>query len=291
MKENDSLRRFVFEHAAIRGEFVSLDATWRAVLERHQYPPVIRDLLGQFMAAAALLSSTIKYAGSLIMQAQGDGPVPLLVVECTSERTLRGVAQWREDIQPGRLEELFGNARLVMTIDTGYSKERYQGITTLEGENVADAIENYLMQSEQLETHLWLVADEYQACGMLLQKMPGGGDPDQDTWNRAEHLGATIKDEELLQLSAAEIIRRLFHEEDVRLFDAEPVSFRCSCSRDRVKNMLRSLGIDEVHSILEEQGRVEVTCEYCNQLYEFDRVDAEEIFASDVTPEVPSTKH
>lgn len=292
MKEHDSLRRFIFEHAAIRGELVSLDATWRAVLERHDYPPVIRDLLGEFMAAAALLASTVKYAGTLIMQVQGEGPVPLMVTECTSERTLRGIAQWQGDIAPGRLEELFGsNARLVITIDSVHHKERYQGITPMEGDNVAEAIQRYLMRSEQLDTHLWLTANENEAAGMLLQKMPGGVDKDLDAWNRAVQLADTIKDGELLDLPGDQILRRLFHEEDVRLFDPEPVSFRCSCSRDKVKNMLRSLGIDEIHSIIEEQGAVEVNCEYCNQLYQFDRVDAEELFASDVTPEVPPTKH
>lgn len=292
MKEHDSLRRIVFENAAIRGEFVSLDATWRAVLERHPYPPVIRNTLGEFMAASALLSSTIKYAGRLIMQAQGEGPVPLMVVECTSERTLRGVAQWHGEVEPGRLEALFGaNARMVLTVDSVHHKERYQGITPMEGERVAEAIEQYLARSEQLETHLWLAADENQAVGMMLQKMPGPADRDADAWNRAVQLGATIRAEELFSLPASEIIRRLFHEEDVRLFDTEPVSFRCSCSRDRVKEMLRGLGKAEVDSILAEQGAVEVNCEYCNALYRFDAVDAEELFAADISPDVPSTRH
>lgn len=291
MTEPDTQRRFMFENAAIRGEIVHLDATWRAVLERHEYPPVVRELLGEFMAAAALLSSTIKYSGSLIMQAQGNGQVPLIVAECTSERTLRGLAQWRDEVQHGPLEQLFGQARLVMTIDPRLGKERYQGITALEGDHLAGAIENYLTRSEQLETFIWLAADEQCATGMLLQKMPGHVDKDADAWPRAVHLASTIKKDELKTLSAIEIIRRLFHEEDVRLFDAEPLSFRCSCSRERVRNMLRALGPDEIHSILEEQGRIEVHCEYCNQGYRFDPVDAEEIFAAGVRMEVPQTRH
>jgi molecular chaperone Hsp33 len=294
MQDQDTLRRFVLENAPVRGEIVRLHATWRAVLERHAYPSVVRDTLGESLAAAALLSGTIKYNGSLIMQIQGKGPITLLVAECTAQRTLRGLAHWRGDIQPASLGELTGAGQVVLTIDPGEGMDRYQGIVALEGSNIAQVLGNYLAQSEQLGTRLWLAADENVATGLLLQKLPtsaSGAEEDPDAWGRVVHLASTVSAAELLELPARELIRRLFHEEDVRLFEGEPISFRCTCSRDRVRTMLRALGAAEVHDIVREQGEVAVTCEYCNQKYRFDAVDVEHLFASEVPPAVPRTRH
>jgi molecular chaperone Hsp33 len=294
MQDADTLRRFIFEHAPVRGEIVRLNATWRAVLERHDYPPVVRETLGEYLAAAALLSGTIKYDGSLIMQIRGTGPITTLVAECTSRRTVRGLARWQGQVAPGSLSELTGAGNVVITIDPGADMERYQGIVSLEGDDIAQALGHYLEQSEQLKTQLWLVANENLAVGMLLQKLPDSAahaGQDEDLWNRVQQLASTVTPEELLTLTPAELLRRLFNEEDLRVFEAEPMSFRCTCSRERVRNMLRALGPDEVHDIIKEQGAVSITCEYCNQKYQFDPVDAEQIFAAEVSPQVPSTKH
>jgi len=289
---NDTLQRFLFENAPIRGELVHLDATWRAVLARHDYPPAVRDLLGEMMAASALLSATLKYDGSITLQLQGDGPVTLMVVEATSQRTLRGMAQWTGDVPEGNLAARAGSGRLVITIDPGRSNERYQGVVALEGETLADAIDNYLERSEQLPTRMWLAADGEQAAGMLLQRLPKEVMEDSDAWERIGHLGATIRREELLGLDAREVIHRLFHEEDLRLFDEEAISFSCACSRERVGQMLRSLGHDEMQSILQDEGEVSVDCEFCRQNYRFDSVDVEQLFAADeISPEVPETRH
>ncbi len=300
MQSSDTLQRFIFENAPIRGEIVRLDATWRAVLERRNYPSALRELLGEMMAAAALLSATLKFDGSMIMQIQGNGPVRLLVVECTSERTLRALAQWDNDVQPAPLAELLGDGKLVITIDPKHNKERYQGIVNLEGDTIAEVLQHYLIHSEQLDTRLWLAANAQQAAGMLLQRLPhdssrdNARDSNEDAWPRAVHLGTTITPHELLELPASEIIYRLYHEEDVRLFDSEPVSFRCSCSRERVAGVLRMLGYDEVQSILREQGAVSVDCEFCGKHYALDPIDAEAIFAvfgeiSGITS--PAVKH
>lgn len=290
MQANDTLQRFIFEQAPIRGEIVRLDATWRAVLARRDYPPAVRDLLGEMAAAAMLLSATLKFTGSLIMQIQGDGTVPLLVVECTSNRTLRAIAHWTEDVRAAPLAEMMGNGRLLITISPIEGAERYQGIVELEGNSVAEVLENYLTRSEQLDTRLWLASNATQVAGMLLQRLPGEQD-DEDAWPRAVHLGSTITQTELLRLPAPEIIHRLYHEEDIRMFDGEPVSFRCSCSRERVTDMLRMLGHEEVQSILNEQGAVKMDCEFCGQHYELDPIDAELIFASAIVPEASSTHH
>jgi molecular chaperone Hsp33 len=290
MQANDTLQRFIFEQAPIRGEIVRLDATWRTVLARRDYPPAVRDLLGEMAAAAMLLSATLKFTGSLIMQIQGDGTVPLLVVECTSNRTLRAIAHWTEDVRAAPLAEMMGNGRLLITISPAEGTERYQGIVELEGNSVAEVLENYLARSEQLDTRLWLASNATQVAGMLLQRLPGEQD-DEDAWPRAVHLGSTITQTELLRLPAPEIIHRLYHEEDIRMFDGEPVSFRCSCSRERVTDMLRMLGHEEVQSILNEQGAVKMDCEFCGQHYELDPIDAELIFASAIAPEASSTHH
>ena len=304
----DTLRRFLFENLAVRGELVHLDATWQAVLERHKYPQPVQNVLGQLMAAVSLLIATLKFEGQLIAQIQGDGPVSLLVVEGTSENTLRATATIKEGVDKfssENLQGLFGNARLVITLEPSRG-ERYQGIVNLTGEKLADALTDYLLRSEQLDTDLWLTADNKQAAGLLIQKLPdtekvksnsniisfdsAEENIDLDGWNRIQQLSSTIKEVELLELDAEEIIHRLYHEEDVRLFEPELISFRCTCSRERVANMLRTIGAEEVQSILEEQTQIEVACEFCNHNYRFDAVDTEQIFSSQIPHSAPPTE-
>jgi molecular chaperone Hsp33 len=282
----DTLQRFIFENAPIRGQIVHLDATWRAVLDRRDYPAPVRDMLGEFMAAAALLTSTLKFEGRMIIQAQGHGPIKLLVVECSSERTLRGLAQWEGEVTDGSLPKLLGDGRLVITIDPSKGKERYQGIVELTGRSVAEALENYFTRSEQLATRLWLAANSKQAAGFMLQQMPGGH-VEEESWNHATHLAATLTREELLGLPVRDLLHRLYHEDDIRLFEGAPVSFRCSCSRDRVEGVLRMLGPVEVRSILSERGAVDVDCEFCGGHYRFDAVDTAQLFTA--TPAVSAS--
>ncbi|VAW75202.1 33 kDa chaperonin HslO [hydrothermal vent metagenome] len=288
--DTDCLRRFIFENTDVRGELVWLDASWRAVLERQSYPDPIRDLLGQAMAAALLLSATIKFDGYLQLQLQGDGPLSLLMIEATAARTVRGIARWDGDVDGKDFRTLTGEARLMLTIDPGKGGERYQGVVLVEGDSLAKTLEDYFSQSEQLATRLWLAANGDRAGGMLLQQLPGDSHDEED-WNRDVMLGETLTDEELLQLSAQELLHRLYHEEDLRLFETEPVSFRCSCSSERIESMLRGLGYDEVRDILGEQGEVSVDCEFCCQSYVYDTVDVERVFAAADQPDVPRTRH
>ena len=288
---SDSLQRFLLESTPVRGEIVHLDATWRAVLERRSYPAPLQSLLGDMMAAAALLSAILKFEGSLIMQMQGNGPVQLLVVEATSEHTLRATAKWEGELSQGNVTALLGAGRFVISIVPNGGKQTYQGIVAIEGDSIAQVLEHYMAKSEQLETRLWLASDSQQAAGMLLQRLPATPTQDADAWNRATQLGETIRSEELLSLPAREIIHRLYHEEDVRVFESRPVAFRCSCSRERVTSMLRLLGHDEVKSIIAERKTVEVDCEFCGRHYTFDAVDAEQVFAADVITRAQPTKH
>ena len=291
VKVGDSLQRFLFEHAGIRGEIVHLDATWRAVLKRRDYPPALRAILGESMVAAALMSATLKFAGRLIMQIQGRGPLNLLVVECTHNQTMRAMAQWSNDVPTGPLSSMAEDARLAITLDPTVGRERYQSMVELSGQTISEALENYFHHSEQLGTRLWAAAGETCAAGMLLQRLPLDEGTDDDAWVRAACLGSTITSKELLTLSAQEIIHRLYHEEDIRVFDSTPVGYRCSCSRDRVIVALRMLGVDDVESILDEKGLVSVQCEFCNQHYMFDSVDAKQLFATDIIAVTPSSVH
>lgn len=291
----DSLHRFLFEQAPIRGELVHLDESWRSVIERHNYPDKLRDMMGELTAAAVLLAATIKLKGSLILQIMGKGAVKLLVVECSGDMKLRATAKWSGDLTQGSFADLIGDGQFAITLDPKNGTQPYQGIVEINGECVADILQNYMKQSVQLDTHLYLAADGLHAAGMLLQKLPETDDhttqQDTDNWERAVILAATLKFEELLSLSSKTIIERLYHEDDIRLFDAQKVSFSCSCSRDNVARMLQMLGREEADSILAERDEIEVHCEFCNQRYEFDKVDTEIMFVGTVVMPPSESRH
>ncbi|MGK0673599.1 MAG: Hsp33 family molecular chaperone HslO [Halothiobacillaceae bacterium] len=292
MSECDLLHRFIFTRAedacvsniarssyagGARGELVQLDLTWRSILARGDYPPAVARLLGETAVAAVLLAATLKIDGKLTLQLQGEGSVHLLVMQVTSERELRGLARWHGEVV-GEGLALVGDGRLVMTIETIHG-ERYQGIVPLEGTSLAQALEGYFARSEQLPTRLWLEAGPTRAAGLLVQKMPGHDSPqDDEDWNRIVALSETVSAEELLGLPAHTLLQRLYHEEDRRVFEPESVRFACACSRERVAEMLRSLGREEVDTILAEQGKIEVRCEFCNAGYTFDAVDTAALF-------------
>jgi len=280
LDDRDSLQRFVFERARVRGELVRLDASWREVLRRHAYPAALRAALGELMAACALLSATLKFdGGALVLQIQGGGPVTLLVVECQSDLSLRAVAKWQEDLESlgpePTLRALAAGGRCALTLDPGSGKQAYQSVVPLEGITTADVLERYLARSEQLETSLILAADERRAAGVLLQKLPDTGGravviEDGDLWDRATLLLRTLTREELLERPGDEILRRLFHREDLRVFESMGVRFACRCSRERVGGVIRMIGADEARALLVEKGEISVTCEFCNETYVFD---------------------
>ena len=291
MHDRDSRQRFLFEHLAVRGELVHLNQSWQEILKRHEYPESIQSMLGDMAAAAVLLSATLKFKGSLIMQIRGNGPLSMAVMEATSERTLRGLAQWHGDVSDKGLLDLVGKATLVITIDPEIG-ERYQGIVDLSSGDIPHALEDYMRRSQQLETRLWLCSDGSHASGMLLQKMPARGDADLlyedlDAWPRVTQLADTVQAQELAQLEFNDLLYRLFHEEQVRVFEKSPVSFRCSCTRERVRDMLRMLGYDEVKSIIDSENRLDVRCQFCNHYYGFDKVDAEQIFTDGIPSDTP----
>src|SRR5579863_6455898 len=284
MHDRDCLHRFVFEHFPIRGHLVHLDAAWGALIEHRAYPDAVRDLLGEAVAASLLLAATLKFEGLLSLQLQSDGPVRLLLAQCTSGLGVRGLARYREGPHPAA--GLIGTGNLTVTLETDDGSQRYQGIVPLSGQRLGESLQVYFENSEQLPTRLWLHADASGASGMLLQKLPGAeGSPNtvpaadvDDAWRRVQLIGETLTPDELRTLADAEILHRLFNEDDVRLFEPGPVYFRCRCSRERVGSMLQGLGEAETRSVLAERGEVEVRCDFCNRAYLFDAVDVAQLF-------------
>ncbi len=279
----DTLRRFMLEQAHVRGEWLHLDQTWQAMLARAAYPAFVKTILGEALTAAVLLAATIKHDGSLTLQISGEGPIHLLVIQATAQGTVRGLAQWTREAEATTLPALFGDAaQLAITLESNNSKERYQSLIPLEGDSLSAALEAYFERSEQLPTRLWLMSDDKSVAGILLQRLPQA-EVNADDWQRASVLLDTLTREELVQLAPEDLLFRLFHEEDVRLFDAKDIRFQCSCSQERVETMIRSLGQAEAETIVAEQGKIEIICEFCNASYTLDAVDTALLF----TPAMP----
>lgn len=276
--KKDFLRRFLFEQFPVRGALVKLSKSWLDVLSVSGYSRMTGPMLGKTLAAAGLLTSNLKFVGTLSLQIRSAGSVRLIVGECTDQGDLRGVVRLNDlhNQQPG-LSPL-KDAVLSINLQQADSGQRYQGIVPFTDESLSKALETYFIQSEQLETRLWLAVNEHSAAGMLLQKMPGD-DSDSDHWNRICLLAGTVSEEEMLNLDSEPLLARLFHEEDVRLFKPRTLQFNCSCCRDRVAGMLKALGEAEVQATLDQGQPIEVRCEYCDQVYKFDAVDAAQIFA------------
>jgi molecular chaperone Hsp33 len=290
----DTLQKFMFENTAVRGELVELSETWKQVQARTEYPKAVKTLLGEMLSASALLSANLKFNGALIMQIHGDGPLRLLVVECDSELHMRATAK----LAPGaaiddnatltQLVNVSGQGRFVITLDPKDKlpgQQPYQGIVPLDGDSVASVIENYMLRSEQLDTKLWLAADDKVARGLLLQKLPNEGGIDMpqedalEAWNRTVALASTLGNEELLNTDITTVMRRLFWEETIRIFDPKHPHFQCSCTREKVGHMLMMLGQTEIESALAEMGSLAIDCEFCGQHYDFDKVDCAQLFA------------
>lgn len=303
MKNNpDTLQRFVFENTPIRGNLVNLTSTFQLALNKQHLPAGLKRALGELMAASALLTATLKMNGSLVLQIQSKGALKLLVVECNSDFGMRATAKWTGEVNDQQsLFDLIDHGQFMITLDPKDGGQTYQGIVPIEGVDISTILENYMLRSEQIDTKIWLCCDGNAAAGMLLQKLPETmnqvtqsqdvAEHDADAWNRVGHLADTITDGELIELPAETLLTRLFHEEDVRLFEASNTKFYCSCSRESVSNMLRMLGNDEITGIIEEQGHIEVNCDFCNTHYKFDKVDAAQLLMSEVPAKASKEIH
>ncbi len=297
LPDTDFTQRFIFDDCDVRGELVSLERSYAEVLAKHPYPEPVAQLLGEFMAAAALLVGTLKFDGLLILQARSSGPIPLLMIECSSEREIRGLARYDSDqvVQGAGLPELMPEGTLAMTIDPT-NGQRYQGIVELGGADLSECFTNYFALSEQLGTKFILKADTYRARGLLLQQLPIDkikDDEDRDSnWQHLTTLAHTLKTEELLGLDNQTVLHRLYHEEALRLFDIQPLQFRCSCSRERSARALVSLGEQDAQQLLiEHGGNIEIDCQFCNERYLFDSADVTQLFLDGSVDSPSETRH
>jgi molecular chaperone Hsp33 len=285
----DFVQRFVVEGQAVRGQFVRLDASWGALREHAEYPEPVRELLGEAMAAAVLLASTLKFEGGLTLELKSDAAVRLLVAQCTHDFRIRGVARFDAAKVAPDFAALAGGGYMTVTIDADeaggrQTGGRYQGIVALEGGSMSASLEHYFANSEQLPTSLRLVSDEHGASGLLIQRLPGEGGvaapaAAQQTWEQAHAALLALEPAVLLRAAPEQLLRECFTGQDLRVFRAQPVEFRCRCDLRRVQGILRSLGEADVRELLAEQGAVTVTCEFCGKPYRFDGIDVEQLFA------------
>lgn len=278
MSSADQIQRFIFDDADVRGVLVGLDHSYHDCLDRHQYPQQVKTLLGQMLAAVSLLSSTLKFEGRLSLQARGNGAVSLLMAECTRQNHLRAIAQVNADIDSDDLNKLLGKGQLAITIEPEKG-QRYQGLVPLEHPRLAQCLEQYFAQSEQLATRIMLAADERTASGMLLQALPSSdqGERYQENWARIDHLGSTLTLKELQELDNETLLFRLFHEEQVRLYEPDELAFKCDCSKERCMRALLTLDDDELQQMQQEKGSVAIDCQFCNTRYKIDPVELEQL--------------
>lgn len=273
MSKQDQLHRFLFEQHAVRGEMISIDETFHHILENHDYPKAVKGLLGELLVATSLLTATLKFEGEITIQIQGDGPVNLLVIKGDNLQQMRGVARVDGPVVAGSsLKQMIGNGHMVITI-TPNQGERYQGIVAIDGETIEECIDAYFLQSEQLATRLFIRVGEVDgkatAGGMLLQVLPAAEGANRDIFDHLVQLTATIKGQELSQLDVKEVLHRLYHEEDVTLYDPQSVEFRCTCSRERCESTLATLPKEDVIDILQKDGKIDMECEFCGSHYVF----------------------
>ncbi|WP_185233471.1 Hsp33 family molecular chaperone HslO [Teredinibacter franksiae] len=290
---HDKTHRFIFDNTDLRGQLVSLQESYQKVLLQQQLPPVLLPVLGEFIAAVALLSEVLKFEGILTLQVRGDGLVPLIMAEANDSGHVRGIMNLRPDLTENgalpdctqfdisSLKKLVGEGVLTMTVDPQQG-ERYQGIVPLEGESLGDSLAHYFEQSEQLPTRIWLFANNKNCGGLMLQSLPAQKVKDhserEQQWNTTVQLANTVTADELFQLAHEQLLYRLFNEFECRVFPAREIQFRCSCSRQRSENAIASLGKQESFELLQEKGKIGIDCQFCGKHYSFNKNDLEGLF-------------
>jgi molecular chaperone Hsp33 len=288
MSTKDAVIPFVFESLPVRGALVQLDNAWQRMQEGHQYPGPVAEILGHAAAATALIAQSLKFDGSITLQLSSDGPLSMLAMQSTDHLDIRGMAIAKDVAAGATFAELVGNARCAVTVDAGAMERPYQGIVEISPDSMAASLENYFARSVQVPSHLILVTGAAYCGGILLQQMPGEKSAKDDDWRRLGYLIATLRPEELADGVSADLLHKLFAEDDVRVFSARGLRFRCRCSQEKVEEVLRFLGEAETRQALREKGQVEVTCEYCGRVRTFDPVDVSRVFARQVLSGSPS---
>lgn len=279
MKESDTLQRFLFEHASIRGEIAHLDETYKNILHQHPYPPVVKRLLGEALVSCLLLAGSIKFEGDVSLQFHGDKRLPLLLVQCDHQLQIRAFAKYQDNAEAIDYSSAFLEGKMALIIQQNNTTQAYESIVPIRSTSMSDNLTHYFAQSEQVASQVWLAVNEDSAAGILLQLMPGQDTQQREEfWEYAVMLGQTISDDELLMLDNPTLLHRLYHETELRLYTARPVSFQCRCNLKKMKQVLTVLGEEEVQQLLKEKGHVEICCDFCNQAYVFDPIDVTLLF-------------
>lgn len=276
----DLLHRYLFEKHHVRGELVQVSESFDSMLANHNYPDVVKKILGELLSATCLLTATLKFEGDISVQLQGDGPLQYAVVNGNHEQKMRAVARFDESVQGETIQDLFGKGYMVITISPD-GGEKYQGVAPLEHPTLAKCIEHYFETSEQLSTRVWLSTNvseqQNKAAGMLLQVLPVEDKAEQD-FQHLEALTETITDAEMLDLPAEQVLTRLYHEDNPQLFTPQPVVYECGCSREKTADAILKLTHEDATALIEERGNIEIICQFCLTQYLFDAVDVDALF-------------
>ena len=281
MQKEDTLQRFMFEHASIRGEIAHLDETYKTIIQQQPYPAMVKQLLGQALVSCVLLTGSIKFEGQISLQFQGDKRLPLLLVQCDHQLQLRGYAKYQSDDVDDAIDynAAFLNGKMVISIAQDNQTQVYQSIVPIMSLQMGDNLMHYFAQSEQISSRVWLAVDDEKAAGMLLQLMPDQNTQQREEfWEYAVHIGQTISEQELLTLDNPTILHRLYHETELRLYPARLVCFKCRCNEERMKQALTVLGETDVRQLLQEKGIIDVQCDFCNRHFTFDAIDVTLLF-------------
>ena len=279
MKEADTLQRFIFEHANIRGEIVHIEKTYQTIMQQRNYPAMVKNLLGEAIVSCLLLASSIKFEGSLNLQFQGDERLPLLLVQCDHELNIRAFAKYSEDLEVIDYATAFLQGELVLTINQLNQPQAYESRVPIQATSMGENLMTYFAQSEQIPTRVWLAVNDDMAAGMLLQLMPGQDSMQKEQfWEYAVQLGQTVSEQELLNLDNQTLLYRLYNETDIRIFDSRPTRFKCRCNLEKMKQVINILGEEEAQALVKEKGEIAITCDFCNQRYQFDPIDVTMIF-------------
>lgn len=279
---SDAVVPFEFESLPVRGALIQLQKSWQRMQLGHTYQMILLETLGHSAAATGLIAQSLRFDGTITMQLSGGGPLSMLVMQCTSELELRGMASAPDLNSHASFEELASQARCAITVDVGTMERPYQGIVEVTGASLANSLENYYARSAQIPSHIQLVSEPSSCGGILLQQMPEKAIPMEDDWRRLGLLAATLRPVDIAGGVGIDLLSNLFAEDDVRVFKPKIARFKCRCSRKRAEDVLRLLGAEETGAACTEKGRVEVTCEYCGRTRSFDAVDVSRLFADHV---------
>ena len=280
MTEYDSLQRFIFEHAPIRGQIVHLNRTFQEIIEQRNYPAAVRKMLGEALVSCLLLASSIKFEGSLTLQFQGSDAIPLLIVQTNDQLQVRAMAKYAEMLSDEEYQQAYLDGQLVLTLQQDSQTQNYQSLVPIQHRSMAQNLMEYFAQSEQISTKVWLTVGNDAAAGILLQLLPGKGREERENfWSYAVQLGQTVTDEELLHLGNHTLLHRLYDEEEVRVFDSRHTEFKCRCTPEKMQQALLVIGEQDATELLtEQQGKIDIRCDFCNKTYTFDAIDVALLF-------------